>query len=53
MIKKLVQKLEQYQTQRPDIDDALLRLVLEQSTIIDSGVSILNCTNYEAVLTLT
>ena len=51
MIKKLVQKLEQYQKQRPDIDDALFRLVLEQSTIIDSGVSILNCTNYKAVLT--
>ena len=51
MIKKLVQKLEQYQKQRPGIDDALIHLVLEQSTIIDSGVSILNCTDYKVVLT--
>jgi len=51
MIQKLVQTLEQYQQQRPDLDDALFRLVLEQSTIINRGVSFLNCTKYKALLT--
>ena len=31
--------------------DTLIHMVQEQSTIIDKGVSFLNCTNYEAVLT--
>ena len=31
-------------------DDPFFRMVLEQSTIINNGVSILNCTGYEAVL---
>merc|ERR1712194_289387 len=52
MIRELVHKLEQYQKQRPDLDDALIHMVIEQSTMIEKGVSILNCTAYEAVLVL-